>query len=74
MKNLDIYVIRVDKTTGNLRDSKPCCECIKYLKRAKLFRYCFYSDANGEIVRTRLDTLSNKHKTRGHRDVLRRKK
>lgn len=73
MKNLDIYIIRVDKN-GNLKDSKPCNHCLKYLKRAKLFRYCYYSNHQGEIVRSRITDLLNTHKTRGQRDILRQKK
>jgi len=69
VKNLDIYVIRVDKN-GNLKDSKPCNDCLKYLKRVRMFRYCFYSNDEGEIVRSRLNELTNEHKSRGHRDIL----
>lgn len=71
MKNLDIYVIRVDRNS-QLKESKPCSDCLKYLKRAKLFRYCFYSNINGQMVRTRLKDLTNTHKTTGHRDILRK--
>ena len=59
-KKLDLIVIRIN-LHGELRQSKPCIHCIKYLNRMKNYtiRYVYYSNNDGLIVRTNFNTLYN---------------
>lgn len=50
--SIDILVIR-STCDGNLKNSKPCFKCIKYMKNIKSRRYCvrkvIYSDDDGNL-------------------------
>jgi hypothetical protein len=59
-------VVRVD-TNGQLRDSKPCADCLHELKRDRRFRFCYYSNAEGQIVKVRMSDLKTNHVSMGFR-------
>lgn len=61
---LDIWVIRVTKT-GELKNSYPCNECLKFMKSYGIDRV-YYSDDNGEIVCEKLNDMKSKHISTGH--------
>jgi hypothetical protein len=68
VKKLDIYVVRTG-ADGSIKDSKPCRECLKELKRTKLFRYCYYSTEGGTICKVRMSELNNDHFSCGYRHI-----
>jgi deoxycytidylate deaminase len=68
---INLIVIRVD-SKGKLNNSKPCAKCIKHLTRLKQYnvRKIYYSDANGNIIKSSLTELANdedKHVSRRFR-------
>lgn len=66
----DIIVIRVNPS-GMLTNSKPCCNCVKFMEKMKLpIKNIYYSNSSGSITRTTLQNLidedeSTKYITRG---------
>jgi cytidine deaminase len=67
IKNVSILIIRTNKL-GELISSKPCMHCIYKMNEAVKMGYritnVYYSDKNGEIVKTSLSKLNqedNKH-------------
>ena len=76
LKNVNLLVIRLS-SKNKLQISKPCNNCIEMMKTLpnKLgynIQHIFYSDANGNIVKTNLQTLDNeeKHYTRFYKRKL----
>lgn len=67
---LDLYVVRVSKS-GNIAESKPCMHCIKTMIKSELnIKNVYYSNSNGEIVKTTLYELymmDSQYITRGAR-------
>lgn len=58
---IDMLVIRISKT-NKLQNSKPCAHCIKMMSVSPVnkgykIRNIYYSDADGNIIRTTLRTL-----------------
>lgn len=58
--NINLIVIKVD-LNGNLKNSKPCCKCIKFLDRIKNYKikYVFYSGKHGSIECAKFKDLKN---------------
>ena len=48
-KGMDIIVIRIDKMGTKLKNSRPCNNCIRKLRKLGI-RKVFYSNENGNIV------------------------
>lgn len=61
IKNVSILIIRTNKL-GELISSKPCLHCIKKMNSVIKIGYritnVYYSDKDGEIVKTSLSKLS----------------
>lgn len=58
---IDLLVIRVNKSK-NLCNSKPCSKCIMFMnttlkKRNYIVSTIYYSNDNGDIVKTKLNNL-----------------
>ena len=76
LTKIDILVIRVSPT-GFLRMSKPCSKCISDMsiypqKKGYAISSIYYSDTDGEIVRTNLKKLidcDGKHISRYYRTL-----
>lgn len=58
-RHLDIYVIRLG-AQNELRNSRPCFECVKALKKLGVYRV-FYSDENGNIRMEKVCDMENAH-------------
>lgn len=58
--NYDLYVYQIKKD-GSLGESKPCYHCLREMKRSRMFRYCYYSTAEGKIVRERVSEMISTH-------------
>jgi hypothetical protein len=63
---INILVIRLS-TKNKLQSSKPCANCIKYMKTAPIkkgyiIQNIYYSDNMENIVKTNLTTLDNEEK------------
>ena len=60
--NIDLLVIKTDRNFC-LKNSKPCHKCISYMmnfpKYGYRIRYVYYSDQNGNIIKTNLTDLSD---------------
>ncbi len=63
LQNINILVIRLSKN-NKIQNSKPCANCIKNMKllpekKGYKIRNIYYSDDNGEIVKSSLKNLEN---------------
>ena len=68
-----MLVIRLSKK-NNLQSSKPCVNCINTMKilppkKGYIIQYIYYSDSEGNIIKTTLDNLEleEKHYSRFYR-------
>ena len=59
-----MVVIRVNNN-GDLTYSKPCCNCIYYLKLYGI-KNVYYSDKNGEIVKEKMNDIESQHSSISH--------
>ena len=57
-KKIDLIVIRVDMN-GNLKNSKPCFKCIKYLDQLRFYKLknVYYSNDDGDIILIKFSEL-----------------
>ena len=64
LTKIDIYVIRVNKR-GERKNSKPCSKCVKHMANAIKKGYMvvdiYFSDINGDIVKTKFSHLYHSH-------------
>jgi hypothetical protein len=63
LNNIDIVVVRL-KNNGTYGNSKPCAACLNKLNmcapvKGYRIRRIYYSDENGEIVKSTLEQLLN---------------
>jgi len=58
-KKADLYVIRINNT-GELRNSKPCKECVCAMKVAGIKRV-FYSTSEGTIFMEKVQDMRSNH-------------
>lgn len=79
MPRISLLVLRLSKT-NKLQSSKPCYKCVYMLnkipqKMGYALKAIYYSDGNGNIVRTSLRVLEKeeKHHTRLYVNIRRRK-
>jgi len=66
LKFINILVIRLSKK-NNLQSSKPCINCINTMrilppKKGYSIQYIYYSDNEGNIVKTTLENLEKEEK------------
>jgi hypothetical protein len=55
---IDVFVMRVTNTTGKKGFSRPCRFCLLRLAKSKLnFNNIYYTDANGNIVVEKFNTM-----------------
>ena len=73
--NIDLLVIRISKQ-NKLQCSKPCNNCIQLMKKIPekkgyKIQNVYYSDGNGNIVKTNLNKLERqeKHYSRFYRNI-----
>ena len=64
----DILVISINPD-GKLRNSRPCVECIKHLRKSNI-SHIYYSDENGQICRENVQRMSG-YKSSGNMYRLR---
>ncbi len=76
LQNINLLVIRFSKN-NKLQQSKPCANCIKTMKilpekKGYKIKNIFYSNENGEIVKTNIKNLENDdlHYSRFYRQKL----
>lgn len=62
-KKFNMLVIRIDKY-GNLRNSKPCVDCVKVIKTLPI-KKIYYSDDDGNIISISKNALSSDHRSAG---------
>jgi hypothetical protein len=67
-----ILVIRVG-LNGELKNSKPCSDCIKFMKTFGGIRNIYYTDSNGCLVCEKLSAISTEHNSKGARAIKRNK-
>ena len=73
LERISLLVVRLSPT-NKLQTSKPCSTCIELIKTIPLrkgykLKEIYYSDANGNIIKTSVDNLNNEefHYTRHKR-------
>jgi pyrimidine deaminase RibD-like protein len=66
---LKIVVIRID-AENNLTQSKPCNECIEYMK-SKNIKKVTYSNEDGILITQSLTVITQTHITSGFRRIIR---
>jgi cytidine deaminase len=79
MTGISLLVLRLSKT-NKIQSSKPCYKCVKMLNKIPTkigysLRNIYYSDGNGNIVKTSLSVLQKEeqHHTRLYTNVRRRR-
>jgi hypothetical protein len=66
-KKFDILVVKITKT-GKLKSSKPCSNCICYMRRSRLnLRNVWYSTDENTIVCESVNTIENDYISSGER-------
>ena len=65
-KKANILVVRVDGQ-GNLKNSKPCSDCLCRIKNIKSIKTIYFSDDDGQIVSFSKNDINNEHISHGHR-------
>lgn len=65
-KKANILVVRVDGQ-GNLKNSKPCSDCICKIKNIKYIKTIYFSNDQGQIVSFSKNDINNEHISHGHR-------
>ncbi len=63
LQSINLLVIRLSKS-NKLQSSKPCGNCIEIMKtlpekKGYKIKHIYYSNDNGEIVKSNLKTLEN---------------
>lgn len=63
LENIHLLVVRLSKT-NKIQSSKPCNNCIRWMKiipekKGYKLQNIYYSDGDGNLVRTTLDILEN---------------
>ena len=73
LESINLLVIRLSKT-NKIQSSKPCSNCIKMIdfipeKKGYKIKNIYYSDNEGNIIKTNLNNLKNEeqHYTRYYR-------
>lgn len=73
LESINLLVIRVSKT-NKIQSSKPCGNCIEKMKTLPIkkgykIQYIYYSDSEGSIIKTSLESLDSeeKHHSRYYR-------
>ena len=64
VKGMDILIIRIGKMNNNLKNSRPCNNCIEKMAQRGI-RKVYYSNHNGEIVCDFIDSMSRIHNSSG---------
>lgn len=65
-----LLVVRLDRE-GQLRNSKPCSECLEFLRRFGHIDKIFYSTDDGRLAVEKLDEMNSDHFTNGCRALQR---
>jgi hypothetical protein len=65
-----ILVIRIDRN-GNLKNSKPCSDCIQFMKTFGGIRNIYYTDSDGILICEKLTDIRSDHNSKGTRAILR---
>jgi hypothetical protein len=80
LTNINILVIRISGK-NKLQSSKPCVNCIECMKQMPVrlgysIKNVYYSNDNGEIVKSNINKLENdeKHYTRFYRQIMDKRK
>lgn len=54
-----VHIDKEDNTKIKLLNSKPCVNCLKYLKKLNCIKYVIYTNEEGEWVKEKLKDLNN---------------
>uniref|UniRef100_A0A6C0JAJ1 CMP/dCMP-type deaminase domain-containing protein n=1 Tax=viral metagenome TaxID=1070528 RepID=A0A6C0JAJ1_9ZZZZ len=57
----DLYVCRINNKNEFI-NSKPCSDCIKYIKKTKNIKHIYYTDNDGSFIRENALSIENDHK------------
>lgn len=68
LKKLNMVVIRVNNS-NQLTNSKPCCNCIYYLRLYGI-KNIYYSNENGEIIKEKISEIETNHTSISHTKYL----
>ena len=64
----DLWVIRYSKHKNSCIESKPCYNCIKYIKRQMPYvNNIIYSTKNGKFIKENISNIKNSHISLGYR-------
>jgi hypothetical protein len=69
--NYDLWVIRYSKHKDECIESKPCYNCIKYIKKNMPYvNNIIYSTEDGKFIKENISNISNAHISLGNRSRL----
>jgi hypothetical protein len=57
---IDLVVIKLSGSSGNLGSSRPCCDCLKVLKILHL-NVVYYSTSSGDIEYEKVRDMTSSH-------------
>ena len=64
----DLWVIRYSKHKNECIESKPCHNCIKFIKKNMPYvNNIIYSTKNGKFIKENISNIKNNHISLGHR-------
>lgn len=65
---IDIIVIRINKSS-DLKNSRPCSDCIRYLKEHGI-RKVYYSNSAGDIVCEKVKNMEEYHTSSWNKNII----
>lgn len=66
LNRIDILVFRL--SDNELKNSKPCSECVKTMKELKI-RKIYYTDDTGNLVFEKISNIENSHQSQLTRHI-----
>ena len=67
-QSYDLWVIRYSKNQNSTIQSKPCYNCIKYIKKNMPYvNNIIYSADNGKFIKENISNIKNPHISLGYR-------
>jgi tRNA(Arg) A34 adenosine deaminase TadA len=67
-QSYDLWVIRYSKNKNSTIESKPCYNCIKYMKKKMPYvNNIIYSTDNGKFIKEHISNIQNSHISLGNR-------
>lgn len=67
----DLWVLRYSNHKSKCLESKPCYNCIKYIKKSMPYvKNIIYSTKNGKFIKENISNIENKHISLGYRHAF----